>query len=118
MNSEQLEKALRDLPPQSLITEIPEIQNAIAHLLTSNQEMREFDPEKKDPDFTQAIKENLELIKRKEEQIDITLKVIREKLGEAAWREMGSNVREFRQIHSKQLEEQLQKQQEEEGIFL
>lgn len=119
MNPAQLEKALNDLPPPTLITEIPEIQNAIAHLLKSNQEMREFDPESRDVDLVQAIKENIDLIKRKEKQVDLTLKIIRERLGEAAWREMGSNVKEFREIHAKELQD-LQKSQEpeEEGVFL
>jgi hypothetical protein len=116
MNPAQFEKALNDLPPNSLITEIPEIQNAIAHLLTSNQEMRDFDPENKDPDFVQAIKENKDLIKRKEKQVDLILKVIRERLGEAAWREMGSNVKEFRNMHKQELLD-LDKEQEG-GVFL
>jgi hypothetical protein len=119
MNPSQLEKALYELPPVTLITEIPEIQNAIAHLLKSNQEMREFDPQHTDPDFIQAIKENVDLIKRKEKQVDLTLKVIRERLGEAAWREMGSNVKEFRDMHAQELRDQTQQQQQEDpGVFL
>jgi hypothetical protein len=117
MNPAQLEKALYELPPATLITEIPEVQNAIAHLLKSNQEMREFDPENTDPDFAQAIKENVDLIKRKEKQVDLTLKIIRERLGEAAWREMGSNVKEFRDIHSKELKDQVEQEQAQ-GVFL
>ncbi|KAG2210557.1 hypothetical protein INT47_002499 [Mucor saturninus] len=113
MEPVQLEKALNELPPVTLITEIPEVQNAIAHLLQSNQEMREYDPN--DPDMVQAIKENKDLIMRKERQIDLTLKVIRERLGEAAWREMGSNVKEFREMHKEEL---LNNKQEEEGVFL
>ncbi|KAG1077821.1 hypothetical protein G6F42_024597 [Rhizopus arrhizus] len=85
--------------------------------------MREFDPDNKDPDFIQAIKENAALIKRKETQVDITLQVIRERLGEAAWREMGSNVKEFRELHAQELKAEQQFQQtkadkDEEGIFL
>lgn len=123
MNPAQLEKALNEMPAVTLITEIPEIQNAIAYLLKSNQEMREFDPDNKDPDFIQAIKENAALIKRKETQVDITLQVIRERLGEAAWREMGSNVKEFRELHAQELKAEQQFQQtkadkDEEGVFL
>ncbi|KAL9549239.1 hypothetical protein PS6_006181 [Mucor atramentarius] len=123
MNPAQLEKALNEMPAVTLITEIPEIQNAIAHLLKSNQEIREFDPDNKDPDFIQAIKENADLIKRKETQVDITLQVIRERLGEAAWREMGSNVKEFRELHAQELKAEQQFQQtkadkDEEGVFL
>lgn len=116
MNPAQLEKALNELPPNSLITEIPEIQNAIAHLLKSNQEMCEFDPQSQDPDLIQAIKENKDLIKRKEKQVDLTLRVIRERLGEAAWREMGSNVKEFREIHKQGLLDN--DKEEAEGLFL
>ncbi|CAO3623064.1 unnamed protein product [Mucor fragilis] len=124
MDSGQLEKALNEMPAVTLITEIPEIQNAIAHLLKSNQEMREFDPDNQDPDFIQAIKENVDLIKRKEKQVDITLRVIRERLGEAAWREIGSNVKEFRELHAHEFKAEQQSQQskaekdEEEGVFL
>ncbi|KAI8062782.1 uncharacterized protein B0P05DRAFT_574383 [Gilbertella persicaria] len=116
MEPELLKKALDDLPPASLITEIPEIQNAIAHLLKSNQEMIEYDPN--DPDLKQAIKENKDLIIRKEKHVDITLQVIRERLGEAAWREMGSNVKEFREIHAEALKETRRPDNTEEGVFL
>ncbi|CEP14486.1 hypothetical protein [Parasitella parasitica] len=125
MNTVQLERALKEMPLDALITEIPEIQNFIEHLLKSNQEMREFDPFSTDLEFIQAIKENAELIIRKERQVDITLQVIRERIGEAAWREMGSNVREFRERHAQDLkaEEKLQlierkEQEAEEGLFL
>ncbi|KAI9364155.1 hypothetical protein BD770DRAFT_379396 [Pilaira anomala] len=114
MNQAQLEKALNELPPATLITEIPEIQNSIAHLLKSNQEMREYDPN--DPDLIQAIKENKDLISRKEDQVDLTLKVIRERMGQAAWREMGSNVKEFRELHKQELKDN--KREEEQGVFL
>ncbi|KAI8073587.1 hypothetical protein BDF21DRAFT_400952 [Thamnidium elegans] len=115
MDPVQLEQALNELPHATLITEIPEIQNAIAHLLKSNQEMREYDPN--DPDLIEAIKENKDLITRKEAQIDLTLKVIRERMGEAAWREMGSNVKEFRDIHKQELLNN-KPDKEEEGVFL
>lgn len=122
MDHQQLEKALNELPATSLISEIPEIQNAIAHLLQSNQEMRQFDPENEDPDFKQAITENLDLILRKEQQIDLTLRIIRERIGEAAWREMSSNVKEFREMHKEQLQKQQKEQQDqedqEEGVYL
>lgn len=113
MEPVQLEKALNELPPATLITEIPEIQNAIAHLLKSNKEMLEYDAN--DADLIQAVKENKDLITRKEKQVDLTLKVIRERLGEAAWREMGSNVIEFRKLHKQEL---LENNKEEEGVFL
>ncbi|KAI9473943.1 MAG: hypothetical protein EXX96DRAFT_579944 [Benjaminiella poitrasii] len=120
MNPEQLEKALHDLPPTTLITEIPEIQNTVVHLLRSNRELREFDPEGNDPDVVQAIQENKDLIVRKEEHVDVTLTVIRERLGMAAWREMGSNVKEFRELHAEELkaEREEPKETQEEGVYL
>ncbi|KAI8381442.1 uncharacterized protein BYT42DRAFT_494116 [Radiomyces spectabilis] len=106
----RLNKALKELPPDTLLTEIPEIQNSIAHLRRSNNEMREFDPDRQDPDLTTAIDENEALIERYEVRIDLTLEVIRERLGEAAAREMESNVLAFRK--------QYQPSDAEEGVFL
>ncbi|KAI9023100.1 hypothetical protein CLU79DRAFT_835071 [Phycomyces nitens] len=114
MQLEQLEKALRQLPHDTLMTEIPEVQNSIAHLQKSNDEMREYDPDQSDPDLVQAIDENIELIKRYEERIDLTLRVIREIIGEAAAREMGSNVAAFRARY--QAPQQVP--EEETGVFL
>ncbi|KAL0090612.1 hypothetical protein J3Q64DRAFT_1007854 [Phycomyces blakesleeanus] len=114
MQLDQLEKALRQLPHDTLMTEIPEIQNSIAHLKKSNDEMREYDPDHSDPDFVQAIGENIALIKHYEERIDLTLRVIREIIGEAAAREMGSNVASFRERYQTPQEST----QEEAGVFL
>ncbi|KAI8880016.1 hypothetical protein K501DRAFT_287109 [Backusella circina FSU 941] len=123
MDPSQLREALKKLPPISLMTEIPEVQNAIAHLIRSNNDIREFDPDAKDPDLVQAIKENEDLIKRKDKQVDVTLEVIQEQLGDAAWREMGSNIEEFRQKYAKELYPEANssannKGEEEEGVFL
>lgn len=114
LNKQQLEKALYELPIDTLLTEIPEIHNAVAHLIQSNQEMAEFDPEGKDADLLQAIRENKDLIKRKEQQVDITLNVIRERLGMAAWREVGSNVVDFRKKHK----DVLSNNRESIGVYL
>ncbi|KAI9262009.1 hypothetical protein BY458DRAFT_534606 [Sporodiniella umbellata] len=114
MNDTQLRKALNDLPSDSLISEISETQNTIVHLLKSNQELREYNEEESDPDLVQAIQENKALIERKEKQVDLTLDVIRERLGQAAWREVGSDVLEFRKIHA----EALQTEKNKEGVFL
>ncbi|KAG1467307.1 hypothetical protein G6F56_004479 [Rhizopus delemar] len=114
MNDTHLRKALNELPSSSLISEITEIQNTIAHLLKSNQEMREFNAEQSDQDLVQAIQENQELIQRKEKQVDLTLTVVRERLGEAAWREIGNDVKEFREIHARELEAE----KNEQGVFL
>lgn len=97
MDPTQLAQALEQLPHDTLLTEIPQVQNSIKHLLRSNREMREYDPEGKDDDLLAAISENETLIQRYEARIDLTLKVIRERLGEAAAREVGSNVDAFRQ---------------------
>ncbi|KAJ8659733.1 hypothetical protein O0I10_004715 [Lichtheimia ornata] len=97
MDTRRLEQALEQLPHDTLLTEIPQVQNSIKHLLRSNREMRDYDPEGKDNDLLAAISENESLIQRYEARIDLTLKVIRERLGEAAAREVGSNVDAFRQ---------------------
>ncbi|KAG1148879.1 hypothetical protein G6F37_004347 [Rhizopus arrhizus] len=119
MDTTQLRKALSELPPNSLISEISEVQNTIAHLLKSNQEMREFNEEQNDLDLIQAIQENQDLIQRKEKQVNLTLAVIRERLGEAAWREVGSNIKEFREQHAQQLQtEKKREEKEENGVYL
>lgn len=99
MDFKQLEQALRQMPHDTLLTEIPQVQNSIAHLLHSNEAMREHDPEGQDPDLTTAIAENEELLQRYEARIDLTLRVIRERIGEAAAREVGSNIAAFRKEH-------------------
>ena len=111
MDLTQLQQALRQLPKDTLLTEIPEVQNSIKHLLQSNKEMREYDPEGKDPDLTQAIEENQQLMERHEARIDATLRIIRERIGEAAGREMASNVIAFRKEYPT-------KPDEEEGVLL
>ncbi|KAI7876206.1 hypothetical protein K492DRAFT_172711 [Lichtheimia hyalospora FSU 10163] len=97
METTRLEQALEQLPHDTLLTEIPQVQNSIKHLLRSNREMRDYDPEGQDQDLLAAISENEALIQRYEARIDLTLKVIRERLGEAAAREVGSNVNAFRE---------------------
>ncbi|KAL8269952.1 hypothetical protein Esti_006140 [Eimeria stiedai] len=49
---------------------VKEIENAISHLRRSNKEMQEFDPEGVDPDLRDAIAENLEALKKKEERLN------------------------------------------------
>eukprot|EP01054_Gregarina_sp_Poly1_P008702 Gregarina_sp_Poly_1__8701@NODE_51_length_17570_cov_53_504028_g42_i1_p13_GENE_NODE_51_length_17570_cov_53_504028_g42_i1NODE_51_length_17570_cov_53_504028_g42_i1_p13_ORF_typecomplete_len145_score27_71CAGE1/PF15066_6/0_0007Herpes_UL14/PF03580_14/0_91Herpes_UL14/PF03580_14/3_6e02UPF0242/PF06785_11/3_9UPF0242/PF06785_11/14_NODE_51_length_17570_cov_53_504028_g42_i11261913053 len=55
-----------------------ETENAIHHLRKSNIELKEFDPDKKDPDFQAAIIENRFVIMKKEN----LLKRIAEKIEE------------------------------------
>ncbi|CEG68015.1 hypothetical protein RMATCC62417_04353 [Rhizopus microsporus] len=119
MNMTQLRKALDELPATSLISEVHEIQNCITHLIKSNHEMKEFDTEQNDPDLTQAIKENQDLIQKKQEQINLTLEVIRERLGEAAWREVGSDIKAFKEKYAQELQlEKKEERMEEDGVYL
>ncbi|KAG0169240.1 U2 snRNP-associated SURP domain-containing protein [Apophysomyces sp. BC1015] len=115
MDPIQLERALRELPPDTLLTEIPVVQNSISHLRQSNTEMHEFDPEEKDLDLVTAIRENEGLIKRYEARIDLTLSIIRERIGEAAAEEVKSNVVEFRRQYEAASEGE---NMEEDGVFL
>ncbi|KAI7870442.1 hypothetical protein BDF14DRAFT_1721209 [Spinellus fusiger] len=96
MQLADLEKALRELPHDALLTEIPQVQNSIAHLYQSNEAMEDYDPQHSDPDLVQALQENKSLIERYQERIDVTLRVIQQVVGEAAAREMESNVKAFR----------------------
>lgn len=113
MNTAQLEKALWEMPIETLLTEIPEIQNSMVHLIQSNKDMKEFDPEGTDPDLTTAIEENEALLQRQDKRIDLTLQVIRERVNEAAAREMGSSVATFRDKYIKEPAPTV-----EEGVYL
>ncbi|KAI8336974.1 hypothetical protein BC941DRAFT_426271 [Chlamydoabsidia padenii] len=101
MNTTQLEKALWEMPIETLLTEIPEIQNSMVHLIQSNKDMKEFDPQGNDIDLTTAIEENEGLLQRQDERIDLTLEVIRQRVNEAAAREMASSVATFRERYIK-----------------
>ncbi|KAI9266567.1 hypothetical protein BDA99DRAFT_506062 [Phascolomyces articulosus] len=121
MDLRRLENALRQLPVDTLLTEIPEIQNSIKHLLKSNQEMREYDPIGQDRDLQDAIKENTELMERHEIRIDLTLRVIKERIGDAAAYEVRSNVDAFRKQYPTKTEKKEDDDimgTKEEGVFL
>jgi len=62
--------ALRDLPLSSLHAKAAELRNSIAHLLSSNEELKPF-AEAGDKDCTEAIIENEEVIRRMEERISL-----------------------------------------------
>ncbi|SAL98066.1 hypothetical protein [Absidia glauca] len=113
MDTAQLQKALWEMPIETLLTEIPEIQNSMVHLIQSNKDMKEFDPEGTDPDLTLAIEENEALLQRQDKRIDLTLEVIRERVNEAAAREMGSSVATFRDRYIKESAPTV-----EEGVYL
>ncbi|CAO3596329.1 unnamed protein product [Absidia cylindrospora] len=103
LDTTKLKKALWDMPIETLLTEIPEIQNSMVHLIQSNNDMKEYDPQGLDTDLTTAIEENKDLIQRQDQRIDLTLEVIRERVNDAAAREMASSVATFRDsIHSQQ----------------
>ena len=62
--------ALRDLPLSSLHAKAAELRNSIAHLLSSNEELKPF-AEAGDKDCVEAITENEEVIRRMEERISL-----------------------------------------------
>ena len=62
--------ALRDLPLSSLHAKAAELRNSIAHLLSSNEELKPF-AEAGDKDCAEAITENEEVIRRMEERISL-----------------------------------------------
>ena len=62
--------ALRDLPLSSLHAKAAELRNSIAHLLSSNKELKPF-AETGDKDCAEAITENEEVIRRMEERISL-----------------------------------------------
>lgn len=59
-------EAIQDLPVGNLHAKGAELQNSIAHLKRSNDDLAEF-PD--DPDCKEAVSENLETIQRMEERI-------------------------------------------------
>lgn len=62
--------ALRDLPLSSLHAKAAELRNSIAHLLSSNEELKPF-AAAGDKDCAEAITENEEVIRRMEERISL-----------------------------------------------
>ncbi|CAM0137605.1 hypothetical protein VKS41_003074 [Umbelopsis sp. WA50703] len=85
------------LPTETILAEIGKLQNSIKHLVRSNTEMKEFDPELTDSDLGQAVQENEQVIARQNSQIDRLIQSIRERLGHDAAREIESTVQEYRQ---------------------
>ncbi|KAJ2963213.1 hypothetical protein NQZ79_g1687 [Umbelopsis isabellina] len=88
---------LDKLPTETILAEIGKLQNSIKHLLRSNTEMKEFDPELADSDLRQAVQENEQVIARQDSQIDRLIQTIRDRLGDDAAREIESTVQEYRQ---------------------
>ncbi|RUS20510.1 hypothetical protein BC937DRAFT_95048 [Endogone sp. FLAS-F59071] len=83
-------QSLRQLPPETLLSEIVRLQNSTNHLRRSNVELMEFDPD--DPDFVRAVEENRQVIARQDTRIETILSVIREVLGDAAESAVRSTV--------------------------
>ena len=65
---ERFAEAIKELPLANLHFKAAEIRNSIAHLLSSNQQLRPFVDEG-DSDCIDAIQENLVVIQRMEERI-------------------------------------------------
>lgn len=72
-------EAIQDLPLSNLHFKAAELRNSIAHLHSSNQQLRQFADEG-DRDCAEAIRENIEVMERMEERI-LLLKVEVERRG-------------------------------------
>lgn len=88
---------LDKLPTETILAEIGKLQNSIKHLMRSNIEMKEFDPNLTDGDLRQAVQENEQVIARQDSQIDRLIETIRHRLGDDAAREIDSTVQDYRQ---------------------
>jgi len=53
---------------QVSVLDLHELQNKMFHLKRSNEEMKEFDPEGKDPEIQEFIQENIVLLAEYEQQ--------------------------------------------------
>ncbi|KAI8093107.1 uncharacterized protein BX664DRAFT_328945 [Halteromyces radiatus] len=125
MDNAQLEKALLEMPIETLLTEIPEIQNSMVHLIQSNKDMKEYDPNGEDTDLTTAIEENNDLIQRQNKRIDLTLHIIRRRVNEAAANAIESTVETFRKryltnddSHKETVENDKDDNMNSDGVFL
>lgn len=70
ISPERFALAIVDLPLANLHFKASELRNSIAHLRSSNQQLQSFADEG-DQDCQDAIRENLEVIARNEERIDL-----------------------------------------------
>ncbi|KAF2401338.1 hypothetical protein EJ06DRAFT_529466 [Trichodelitschia bisporula] len=68
ITSEHFSRALKDLPLSSLYAKASELRNSMAHLQSSNEQLREF-AEAGDRDCFEAIQENEEVLQRMEMRI-------------------------------------------------
>ncbi|KAI8060814.1 hypothetical protein BC940DRAFT_311166 [Gongronella butleri] len=124
MDLAQFRKALEEMPIPTLLSEIPAIQNAMVHLLRSNQEIRDFDPDGADPELTQAVQENMEVLQRQDKRIDMAIDVIRERINDAAAKEVADTVATFRErylappTHEQSSQNDQNDNDEEQGVFL
>eukprot|EP00455_Lapot_gusevi_P039204 TRINITY_DN4392_c0_g2_i1.p1 TRINITY_DN4392_c0_g2~~TRINITY_DN4392_c0_g2_i1.p1 ORF type:complete len:113 (+),score=41.59 TRINITY_DN4392_c0_g2_i1:33-341(+) len=50
--------------------DIQELENSVAHLIRSNHELKVAFEETQDPDFSEAIEENIIVIERRQKQIE------------------------------------------------
>jgi cell division septum initiation protein DivIVA len=73
--------ALTTLPISSLHAKIHELQNSITHLEKSNAELKTYATEDGDKDCYEAMLENLDVIKRMQERIELVKREIVEVRG-------------------------------------
>lgn len=68
ISASQFAEAIKELPLANLHFKAAEIRNSVAHLESSNQQLKSF-ADDGDPDCKEAIEENTVVIKRQEERI-------------------------------------------------
>ncbi|KAF2200046.1 hypothetical protein GQ43DRAFT_397357 [Delitschia confertaspora ATCC 74209] len=80
ISSARFAAALTSLPTSSLHAKIAELQNSISHLQTSNLELKEY-AQQGDKDCYEAMMENLDVVRRMEERIELVKREIVEVRG-------------------------------------
>lgn len=80
ISSARFAAALTDLPISNLHAKISELQNSITHLEKSNAELKTYAAEG-DKDCYEAMMENLDVIKRMEERVELVKREIVEVRG-------------------------------------
>jgi hypothetical protein len=81
ITSSRFAAALRELPISSLHAKVSELQNSIAHLEQSNEELEKFVREEGDKDCYEALMENREVVERNLERIELIKKEVVELRG-------------------------------------
>jgi hypothetical protein len=81
ITSSRFAAALRELPISSLHAKVSELQNSIAHLEQSNEELEKFVREEGDKECYEALMENREVVERNLERIELIKKEVVELRG-------------------------------------